>query len=116
MNIYYEYTKIDESGKTCYELYIYYKSYIIDIYFIGIHLPHKRLAKNKPFNYFMKIPSQALSICVSFIGDKLPRNNIESVSTKSIIALIERSFRNTLGIGFKEGEELNILFEFYKSL
>lgn len=100
MNIYYKVTRVDYTwGTTYYELVIPFKVYNITVYFATSHLPHKHLAKYRPFSYFMIFPGDVLGIIVSHMynlgaepGERKPdyRVEIEKPNRETLKLLIEK--------------------------
>jgi len=123
MNIYYRVTQVDYTrGTTYYELEIPFQSYYINIYFATSHLPHKRLAKYRPFSYFMIFPEDVLGIMVSPMCNsgeekkQVPNHmvEIEKTNRETLKLLIEKVSKSVrLERNIRPGDIVN---EFLKTL
>jgi len=126
VNIYYKVTRVDYTwGTTYYELVIPFKVYNITVYFATSHLPHKHLAKYRPFSYFMIFPGDVLGIVVSPIcnsGEDKEREpdyrvEIEKPNRETLKLLIEKVSGGISGA--RLGGDIrpeNIVNEFLKTL
>ena len=118
MKVYYRYTKFDLNGGTIYELNIPYQSYTIAIYFIGTHLPYKRLARRRPLDYFRAIRGETINLCVApseYIVDRYDIN-MRNPSMSAIKELIKRAKSRIHNVKIKEEEAISIINKFYESL
>lgn len=127
MNIYYRVTQVDAQGTTFYfyELEIPFQSYYITVYFATSHPPHKRLAKYRPFSYFMIFPGDDLEIviCPKEGRNVLEPNymvEIEKPNRETLKLLIEKVGGGISGVrlerDIKPKKPSDIVNEFLKAL
>lgn len=118
MKVYYRYTQFDLSGGTIYELIIPYQSYTVTIYFIGTHLPYKRLARKRPLDYFRAIRGKTINLCVApseYIADRYDIDMRKS-SINAIKELIKHAKSRIHNVKIKEEEAISIINKLYESL
>lgn len=123
MNIYYRVTQIyTDSQPTYYELEIPFQSYYIIIYTATSHLPHKRLAKYRPFSYFMIFPGDVLGIVICPKDDRgVPDYivEIENPNRETLKLLIEKVGGGISSVRLRLGRDIkpkDIVNEFLKTL
>jgi hypothetical protein len=119
MKVYYRYTKFDLNGGTIYELNISYQSYTIAIYFIGTHLPYKRLARKRPLDYFKVIREDTINLCVAptkYSEDNRYDIEVKDPDMNTIRALIKCAKTRIQNVKIKKEEAISIINKFCESL